>query len=49
MIREPRPHHSIRHRGLLSTYLRPIGGKVPAIGGESCGSAEAIKAALAQA
>lgn len=27
--------HSIHHRGQLSTYLRPAGGKVPAIYGES--------------
>ena len=28
-------HHSIHHRGQLSVYLRPAGGKVPAIYGES--------------
>ena len=28
-------NHSIHHRGQLSTYLRPMGGKVPAIYGES--------------
>jgi uncharacterized damage-inducible protein DinB len=28
-------HHSIHHRGQLSTYLRPMGGRVPAIYGES--------------
>jgi uncharacterized damage-inducible protein DinB len=28
-------HHSIHHRGQLSTYLRPMGGKVPAIYGGS--------------
>ena len=27
--------HSIHHRGQLSVYLRPVGGKVPAIYGES--------------
>jgi len=27
--------HSIHHRGQLSTYLRPMGGKVPSIYGES--------------
>jgi uncharacterized damage-inducible protein DinB len=37
--------HSIHHRGQLSTYLRPAGGKVPAIYGESYDSAEARKAA----
>lgn len=36
--------HSIHHRGQLSTYLRPMGGKVPAIYGESYDSAEAKKA-----
>jgi uncharacterized damage-inducible protein DinB len=36
--------HSIHHRGQLSTYLRPMGGKVPAIYGESYDSAEARKA-----
>ena len=38
-------NHSIHHRGQLSTYLRPMGGKVPAIDGESYDSAEARKAA----
>jgi uncharacterized damage-inducible protein DinB len=28
-------NHSIHHRGQLSTYLRPMGAKVPAIYGES--------------
>ena len=37
--------HSIHHRGQLSTYLRPMGGKVPAIYGESYDTAEARKAA----
>ena len=41
--------HAVHHRGQLSTYLRPMGGKVPAIYGESYDSAEAKKAALAQA
>jgi uncharacterized damage-inducible protein DinB len=38
-------NHEIHHRGQLSTYLRPMGGKVPAIYGESYDSAEAKKAA----
>jgi uncharacterized damage-inducible protein DinB len=37
--------HSIHHRGQLSTYLRPAGGKVPAIYGESYDSAKAQQAA----
>ena len=37
--------HSIHHRGQLTTYLRPAGGKVPSIYGESYDSAEAKKAA----
>lgn len=37
--------HSIHHRGQLSVYLRPMGGKVPAIYGESYDSTEARKAA----
>ena len=37
--------HSIHHRGQLSTYIRPMGGKVPAIYGESYDSAEARRAA----
>jgi uncharacterized damage-inducible protein DinB len=41
--------HTIHHRGQLSTYLRPMGGKVPAIYGESYDSAEAKKAATAKA
>jgi uncharacterized damage-inducible protein DinB len=40
-------HHSAHHRGQLSTYLRPMGGKVPAIYGESYDSAEAKKSAQA--
>jgi uncharacterized damage-inducible protein DinB len=41
--------HTIHHRGQLSTYLRPMGSKVPAIYGESYDSAQAKKAAEAQA
>jgi uncharacterized damage-inducible protein DinB len=37
--------HTVHHRGQLSAYLRAIGGKVPAIYGESYDSAEAKKAA----
>lgn len=37
--------HSVHHRGQLSVYLRPMGGKVPAIYGESYDSAEARKVA----
>jgi uncharacterized damage-inducible protein DinB len=40
-------HHGIHHRGQLSTYLRAMGGRVPAIYGESYDSAEAKKAAQA--
>ena len=40
--------HMIHHRGQLSTYLRPMGGRVPAIYGESYDSAEARKAAEAK-
>ena len=39
--------HSIHHRGQLSAYLRALGGKVPAIYGESYDSAEAKKAVQA--
>jgi uncharacterized damage-inducible protein DinB len=39
--------HTIHHRGQLTTYLRAMGGKVPAIYGESHDSAEAKKAAKA--
>jgi uncharacterized damage-inducible protein DinB len=42
-------HHTIHHRGQLSTYLRAMGGKVPAIYGESHDSAEAKNATQAQA
>ncbi|MGB6831489.1 MAG: DinB family protein [Terracidiphilus sp.] len=41
--------HVVHHRGQLSTYLRTMGGKVPAIYGESYDSAEAKKAAQALA
>ncbi|HEU5351731.1 MAG TPA: DinB family protein [Terracidiphilus sp.] len=37
--------HAVHHRGQLSGYLRPMGGKVPAIYGESYDSAEAKRAA----
>jgi uncharacterized damage-inducible protein DinB len=37
--------HTVHHRGQLSTYLRAMGGKVPAIYGESYDSAEAKKSA----
>lgn len=40
-------HHTIHHRGQLSTYLRAMGGKVPAIYGESYDSAAAKAAAQA--
>jgi uncharacterized damage-inducible protein DinB len=40
--------HTIHHRGQLSTYLRPMGGKVPAIYGESYDTGAAKKAAQAQ-
>jgi uncharacterized damage-inducible protein DinB len=39
--------HTIHHRGQLTTYLRAMGGKVPAVYGESYDSAEAKKAAKA--
>jgi uncharacterized damage-inducible protein DinB len=38
-------HHSIHHRGQLSTYLRPMGARVPTIYGESYDAAEARRAA----
>ena len=38
-------HHTIHHRGQLSSYLRSMGAKVPAIYGESYDSAQAKKAA----
>ncbi len=37
--------HTVHHRGQLSSYLRPMGAKVPAIYGESYDSAAAKKAA----
>ena len=40
-------HHTIHHRGQLSSYLRSMGAKVPAMYGESYDSAEARKAAKA--
>ncbi|MGH9677932.1 MAG: DinB family protein, partial [Candidatus Acidiferrum sp.] len=39
--------HSIHHRGQLSVYIRPMGGSVPSIYGESYAAAEARKAAQA--
>lgn len=41
-------HHTIHHRGQLSSYLRCMGAKVPAIYGESYDSAQAKKS-VAQA
>jgi uncharacterized damage-inducible protein DinB len=38
-------NHTIHHRGQLSSYLRCMGAKVPAIYGESFDSAQAKKAA----
>ena len=38
-------NHTVHHRGQLSTYLRPMGGQVPAIYGESYDSALAKQAA----
>jgi len=40
-------NHTIHHRGQLSTYLRAMGGRIPAIYGESYDSAEAKKTAQA--
>ena len=37
-------HHVIHHRGQLSTYLRPMGAKVPSIYGESYDAAQARQA-----
>jgi len=42
-------NHSIHHRGQLSTYLRPMGAKVPAIYGESYDTTQARLAKEAQA
>ena len=39
--------HAIHHRGQLSTYLRAMGGKVPAIYGESYDSEQTKKAGQA--
>ena len=41
-------NHIVHHRGQLSTYLRPMGSKVPNIYGESYDGAEARKAAQAK-
>ena len=38
-------HHTIHHRGQLSSYLRSMGAKVPSIYGESYDAAQARKAA----
>jgi len=38
-------HHTIHHRGQLSSYLRAMGAKVPSICGESYDDAQARKAA----
>ncbi len=38
--------HSIHHRGQLSTYLRPMGVKVPSIYGESYDAREARERAV---
>jgi uncharacterized damage-inducible protein DinB len=38
-------HHTIHHRGQLSSYLRSMGAKVPSIYGESYDDAQARKAA----
>lgn len=40
-------HHTIHHRGQLTSYLRCMGGKVPAIYGESYDSEQARKSAQA--
>jgi uncharacterized damage-inducible protein DinB len=34
-------HHTIHHRGQLSSYLRSMGAKVPSIYGESYDAAQA--------
>lgn len=41
--------HTIHHRGQLSTYLRPMGAKVPSIYGESYDAAQARLAKEAKA
>lgn len=38
-------HHTIHHRGQLSSYLRSMGAKIPSIYGESYDDAQARKAA----
>jgi uncharacterized damage-inducible protein DinB len=38
-------HHTIHHRGQLTSYLRSMGAKVPSIYGESYDAAQARKAA----
>jgi uncharacterized damage-inducible protein DinB len=40
-------HHTIHHRGQLTSYLRSMGAKVPSIYGESYDDAQARKAAQA--
>ncbi len=40
-------HHTVHHRGQLSSYLRCMGAKVPSIYGESYDDAQARKAAQA--
>jgi uncharacterized damage-inducible protein DinB len=40
-------HHTIHHRGQLSSYLRCMGAKVPSIYGESYDAEQARKAAQA--
>jgi uncharacterized damage-inducible protein DinB len=42
-------NHTIHHRGQLSTYLRPMGAKVPSIYGESYDAAQARVAKEAKA
>jgi uncharacterized damage-inducible protein DinB len=42
-------NHTIHHRGQLSTYLRPMGGKVPSIYGESYDATQARLAKEAKA
>src|SRR5260370_27988044 len=42
-----RLHHTIHHRGQLSSYLRCMGAKVPSIYGDSYDDAQARKAAQA--
>ena len=40
-------HHTVHHRGQLSSYLRCMGAKVPSIYGESYDAEQARKAAQA--